>query len=374
MTASLPSLQYLLALSDESSWADLLATLIIADPAPIAERVGVTNLDSLQVRRDFPLGRGLSVDIVVTAAGRPVAAIETSVMEDIDHRLLEAVDTEFPPECRRGIIRLGSLPTPLPDDSIWFDLTWEAALGLHVDSDNPWVSMTARAWLQHIESALPTADGDTTWSGIALEDSPVAALRVRATWLASMLAAEAGRHGVRISATSGRSGKRWGIEIWRPASDPAYDIVLYLHERTKSDEIPSTGGTLFIPRGPEALVALRQRGAVTSDDYDWNYLLALAPTYEAERDDWLHTRKPNPTGIDRDRYLEIVAAGAPPWLGFGVGDEPTFHTDDIAFGAKLTFRPDVTLSALRDELVSLMHTVVALAEVPAPGPDGHASR
>lgn len=363
MTSRLPSLQFLLALSDESSWADLLATVMIADPGPLAANIGATDSGALQVRRDFPLGRGRTVDIVVTATGKPVVAIETAVMDDIDYPLLAAVDAEFPPECRRGIVHLGSLPAALPDDSPWQSMSWETVLDLHTNSDNPWVSITAQAWREHIDTALPWADETTTWSGIALEDSPVAALRVRSAWLAATLAGEAQRHGVRIRSTSGRSGKRWGIEIWKQAANPDYDIVVYLHERTRSDEIPSTGGTMFIPRGPEALVALRQRRAVDSEHYDWNYLLRLAPTFDAERNDWFSTRKPNPVGIDRDRLAAILDAGAPTYLGYGVGDEPTFHTDDIAFGAKLTFRPDVTLATLRDELARLMGTVVALSQV-----------
>lgn len=364
MTSPLPSLTYLLALSDESSWADLLATLILTDPDTLAGLLGGVDSNAFLVRRDFPLGRGRTVDLVVTAAGRPIVALETSVMEDINPHLLAAIDADFPEECVRGIIHLGSLPTPLPDDSVWQAWSWEDVLGRHATSDNTWVSLTARAWIEHIDTALPMADGDTTWSGIALEDSPVAALRVRSAWLVSQLSAEAHAKGIRIASTSGRSGKRWGLEMRRPTSLPDYDIVVYLHERTRSDEIPSTGGTLFIPRGPEALVSLRHRGAATSDDFDWNHLLVLASTFASARDDWFHTRKPNLVGVDRDRYSDFVAAGGPPHLGFGVGDEPTFHTDDIAFGAKITFRPDVTLSTLSRELSALMDTVVALSEVP----------
>ena len=96
MTSPLPSLTYLLALSDESSWADLLATLILTDPDTLAGLLGGVDSNAFLVRRDFPLGRGRTVDLVVTAAGRPIVALETSVMEDINPHLLAAIDADFP--------------------------------------------------------------------------------------------------------------------------------------------------------------------------------------------------------------------------------------------------------------------------------------
>ena len=59
------------------------------------------------------------------------------------------------------------LVVDLADARSWRGLTWETILAAYAHSDYPWVATTARAWLLHLDAALPKVGPETIWNDLS---------------------------------------------------------------------------------------------------------------------------------------------------------------------------------------------------------------
>lgn len=86
-------LHFLLPLSSENAWSDLLATLMSADQPATRRVLGLGDGASLTIRREVSKARGAREsdrpDVVVEVDGRVVAVIEVKVLSGLGPEQLE---------------------------------------------------------------------------------------------------------------------------------------------------------------------------------------------------------------------------------------------------------------------------------------------
>lgn len=364
-----PDLSFVIPAANENRWSDLLATLVVTDPDPFAELLGV---DFDAVRREVVVP-GVArtadrLDLLLTRCGRGVAAVEVKVLSDLGPQQLVRYSAAFPDAQTYRVLHLDRLPVNLREATPWESLTWESVLQAYVNSDNLWVSTTARAWARQLDALVPPVGPTTMWNDVP-DDAPglELALRARIAWLSSQLSTWCElEHDIVPSS----GGGNWALRMWAPSSSLGHFVTAELQEGLtafawKPD--PSQPYRDRLP-GPVVLLGMRQEGTATSADFDWPKLHRMfaehiLDEYGQPRDDrvWHTTAARPPDPVDKQNWQDIVQAGAPRWLGKGWGMRVARTTQSCLFGARFGLPPDSTMSEIDAELRRLQPVIQRMA-------------
>jgi hypothetical protein len=143
----------------------------------------------------------------------------------------------------------------------WRGLTWEDVLTAYASSNHQWVADTARAWLNHLDEAVPSVGPGTIWNDLRSGEDFVIALRARMSWLFSRLQSS----GVSCDLESSTNGKSWIVVLRAATPVPGYEIMVEVEEYLEPRYYPK----YVAPEepeacGPTAKVCLAQVGVTTS--------------------------------------------------------------------------------------------------------------
>jgi hypothetical protein len=359
----LPVLAFALPVGNEARWSDLLAVLIATDPAPFAETLRLRHDPAaLTVRREVALDTMDRPDLVLTVGEDRVAVIEVKVLADLSSGQLAKYEAAEPGADVYALLNPGRLMIDLAGAHPWHGLTWESVLTAYASSGHPWVAGTARAWLGHLEAALPEAGPETVWNDLRPGEDFAVALRARMSWLFSQIRSS----GVAcdfVSSTAGQ-GVSWIVRLRAATPAAGYAIVVEIEENLSVRDYPryfTSEGRM--PRGPSAKVCLRQDGITTSAGFDWDYLLRLWPLMEQARSDWVTNAAQPKAAHDRQGHARIITAGAPAFLGIGFGEAQAKSDGFCMFGARAQFPADITLAELSAEVTRLGDLTLDLARI-----------
>lgn len=364
----MPDLSYLVTPSNENRWSDLLATLIATDPEPMKRLLGV-DFDSV-AREAIPTGparRTDRLDLLLSAGGVPVAAIEAKVLSDLGQLQLERYVASFPGARIHHVLHLERLPVNLRTAAPWMSLTWEAVLTAYEGSANVWVSTTARAWLLQIPALVPAVNADTVWNDVP-DDAPgmELALRARIAWLSRQVD---GWCSLPHDMEPSSGGGNWAVRIWTPSRAPGHVVAAELQEGMTAFEWKRDPDKPYRERlrGPVVLLGLRQDDVETSADFDWAYLHAMFKEHVLDATGALRvvgtcqTSAARPGDhVDQAHWAAIVAAGAPRWLGKGWGMRVAKSVQSCMFGARFELPKTSTLGQVNEELRKLELTIVEM--------------
>jgi hypothetical protein len=358
----LPALSFALHLGSEARWSDLLAVLIATDPAQLSSALGLRHDPfALEVHRELAVDSANRPDIVLTVDGRCVAVIEVKVLAGLGTKQLLRYQKAEPGADVYALLYPERLVIHLPEANPWRGLTWETVLTAYGRSDHPWVATTARAWLRHLDTALPKVGPDTVWNDLRLGEDFVIAIRARMSWVFSQIRPPAG---VEHDLVGSSAGVSWVAQLYAETPAPGYTITVEIEENLPVRDYPknfTAGG--HKPRGPSAKVCLCQEGVATSADFDWDYLLRLWPVMERARSDWVRNAARPKAAHDREGHARIVAAGAPAFLGIGFGEAQAKMGRFCMFGARIQFPADITLADLSAEVTKLSNLTLELAQI-----------
>ncbi len=360
-------IDYALPLGSEARWSDLLATLVATDPEPLCHLLGLgTPPAEIQVHREVAVDRANRPDMVLSHHGHRVAVIEVKVLAGLGHRQLLRYQAAEPGAGVYVLLHPRRLALDIADAPDWMGLDWEDLLGAYCASADPWVAQTSSAWSNHLNSSMPRVEATTVWNDLREGEDFVLALRARMSWLYSNYRPPEGlRHDLLGSA----AGVSWVLRQVIDAPVPGYQIVAEVEENLAVRDYPRwhRASNRHQVRGPSAKVLLCQPGVRTSQDFDWTYLRALWPSMSVARTDWVtHTARPR-AAHDREGHRRIVAMGAPSYLGIGFGEaQARQRGGGCLFGARIQFRPDITLEQMIGELGSLGALAKDLSAVSPP--------
>lgn len=354
-------LHFLLPLSNENAWSDLLATLMSADQATARRALGLAESAPLTIRREVSKSRGASEsdrpDVVVEVDGRVVAVIEVKVLSGLGpeqlERYLAYVDQSDRAACRFLAVSPQGLRINTQHAPEWRNISWEELVEPFVGSDVPWASATAAAWLNHLGTHVPRVDGATVWNDIA-GPNPLLGIRARAVYLHDRVDLPAGS--TRTALEIG-SGGLWATTIDATIPDSGYAVRWGLTESLPTQEAVRLTDASGL-RGPEVRFRLVQQGVASSRDYDWDHLAHLWRTYLA-REDWITWRQSAPrkkVQWEKDGIARLAELGAPRFLGTGFGDGQARLSGEVELGAVFDLRPTLTLT----EIADVLDRVVAL--------------
>ncbi|HVT64345.1 MAG TPA: hypothetical protein VHD81_04265 [Mycobacteriales bacterium] len=369
-------MRHLVSIDHENGWSDLLAVLIETDPSPVAEALSLGQVKSgdVQVRRETasesdPSGRRRDrIDLLVDVHGQLKAALEVKVLSGLGRAQLERYRKSYPGADRYVLVAPEQFPLPAQDNPDWEQQSWESIIGALATSAHAWVAKTAQAWLDHMRSALPQLTPHTRWDDLHVGDPFPLMLRARTAWVYQHLSAP---DGLRTQLVQATGSNKWVTRVLADCVVPGYQVVAEVEDAT-----PVRSKVLFPkvmsestppPAGPEFRVFLEQLGVDTSAGYSWQYLHAMWPLMAEARGDWWRKSVPNPPEAhDRAGRAAILAAGAPPYLGFGFGEKQTRSSRSCMFGAKLRLSASSTLEQVVDTLNGLGNLVLAMAATPLP--------
>lgn len=364
-----PDLRFLAPGWNENRWSDLLATLILADPEPLAHFVSGVVVD--EVRREVSVAgatvRAERLDLLLSASGEPVVAIEAKVLSDLGLDQLQRYEKAFPGVPAYRVLHLTNLPVMVP--APWQSLTWESLLVAFATSSNPWVARTAQAWCEQLGELVPRVDGATVWNDVPDDAAGFElALRARIAWLASHLPTD--RLHSDFAQSSG--GGQWVLRLWKDTSVPNLRVQVEVQEGFGAYEWRPHPTLRFRDRvkGPAPLIGLRLADTDTSEAFDWTLLKKVFDATVLSGGDpsfaswpWQRTpARPNHP-IDRRGWQSIVDAGSPPWLGKGFGMAVAKQKyRECLFGARMQFAPNLTLDTIRAKIRELEDMVLAMTE------------
>lgn len=354
MTDSL-DLHFLLPLSNENAWSDLLATLMSADQATTRRALGLAESGPLTIRREVSKSRGVREsdrpDVVVEVDGRVVAVIEVKVLSGLGpeqlERYLAYVDEPDRSACRflavspRGL-RIDTLHAPA-----WRNTSWEELVEPFIGSDVPWASATAAAWLTYLRRQVPMVDGVTVWNDIA-GPSLLVGIRARVVYLHDHIHLPAGS--TRTTLEIG-SGGLWATTIDAPIPGRGYAVRWEVTESLPTQEAVRLTDASEL-RGPEVRFRLVQQGVTTSRDYDWDHLAHLWHAHLSQ-EDWIPWRPSAPRKRlqwEKDGIARLAELGAPRFLGTGFGDGQARLSGEVELGAVFDLPPTSKLTEIVDVL------------------------
>jgi hypothetical protein len=357
-----PVLRFALPPGSEARWSDLLAVLIATDPAPLSATLGLHHDPSaLTVHREIAVDSANRPDIVLTVDGASVAVIEVKVLAGLGTKQLARYQTAEPGADVYALLYLERLAIHLSDAHPWRGFTWETVLTAYERSDHPWVATTARAWLRHLDAALPKVGPGTIWNDLRLGEDFVIAIRARMSWLFNQIQAPVG---VEHDLLSSSAGVSWLVQLYAQTPAPGYTITVEIEENLPVRDYPkrfTAQGRQ--PVGPSAKICLCQEDVTTSANFDWNFLLRLWPVMQQARNDWVPNAARPKAAHDREGHARIVAAGAPPFLGIGFGEAQAKINGVCMFGARVQFPADITLADMSAEVVRLSKLTLDLARI-----------
>lgn len=361
-------LRFLVPIGNENKWSDLLATMIEADPVPMAEVLGLPEMaDGITVAREHTGGSQEDrLDLWLESIGGLTVAIEAKVLSVLGRDQLDRYQQRFEGAVKYVVLYSDRLGLNAPTDSAWESLSWERVIKAYEASAVPWVAQFAAAWTAHMDAQMPIVHAGTAWNAIPERHSVILGLRARVSWLAHELRPD---WPLEADVVPSSQGKHWVARLYRDAAKPGYQAVLDVQERLSSFAL-KWDATADLLLGPVALIALKQRDVTTSEGFDWEYLARMWPLMEASPvaalgglGTWVETSAARKAPHDKAGYQAMVAAGAPKFLGKGYGEAQTKITGECMFGAFLRFDRGITLGELRDALLRLGDLLNEMAEL-----------
>lgn len=256
--------------------------------------------------------------------------------------------------------------------------TWESVLDAYTVSANTWVSATARAWRTQPATLVPHVDSTTIWNDVPDDAAGMElALPARIAWLAARM--DSWCHlDHELDPSSG--GGSWAARMWAPASTPEHFVTAEIQEgMTAFEWRPDPDHYRQRLKGPVVLLGVRQDNVSTSADFDWSLLHRLFAKHILDSDGrpqpgvkWQTTPAGPRDPIDKANWQSTVAAGAPTWLGKGLGMSVAQSVHSCLFGARLTIAPGRTLGEIDTEIARLGPLIVRMAmpQVSAPKASG----
>lgn len=368
-TTTMPDLRFLAPGWNENRWSDLLATLVLTDPHPLARFIGGAMVD--EVRREVSVAgaavRADRLDLLLMAGGEPAAAIEVKVLSDVGIDQLQRYENAFAGVYSYHVLHLADLPVMVP--APWQSLTWESLLAAFATSSNAWVARTAQAWREQLDELVPRVDGATVWNDVPDDVAGFElALRARIAWLASHPPTDR----LHSDFVQSSGGGQWVLRLWKDTVVPNLRVQVEVQEGFSAYEWRPHPTRRYRDRvkGPAPLIGLRLGDTDTSEAFDWDLLKKVFDATvlgdgEASLSPWpwQHTpARPNHP-IDRRGWQSIVDAGSALWLGKGFGMAVAKQKyRECLFGARMQFAPTLTLDAVRSEIGELEDLVLAMAE------------
>lgn len=360
MTTKL-DLSFLLPLSNENAWSDLLATLMTADESTTRRTLGIADGAPLVVRREVSKARGDRradrPDVVVEAGGRVVAVLEIKVLSGLGpeqlERYLAYVDDADRDACAFLAVSPRGVRVNTQHARAWRNTSWEELIEPFMGSDVPWVAATAAAWRRHLETHVPRVDGASIWNGIVDEDL-LLALRARATYLHDHVVLP---HGSMRTTLEIGSGGLWATTVDAPIEGTGYVVRWEVAESLPTQDVVRLVDASGL-RGPELRFRLVQRGVTTSRAYDWDHLAHLWHEHLAH-EEWITWRRSVPrkkVQWEKDGIARLAELGSPRFLGTGFGDGQARLSGEVELGAVFDMPPTSTL----DEITDVLTRVAAL--------------
>jgi hypothetical protein len=349
---------FVVPLENENRWSDLLAVLIVTDPAAAAGPLGLGDVagHEVTVEREVRAGERERVDLLVKIDGVLRTVLEAKVLSGLGTQQLARYSKSYDGAASYRLVYPCRLLIHAGDNTDWNGTTWESLLAAFVVSSNPWVAETATAWRDHLADALPRMDPDTRWNGLREGENFALAMRARMSWVYERLSPPQP-----IVADLMQSGgsKAWVTRMRTPAAVQGYEVGAEAEEHTARGWPRLAEGPNPLS-GPQVWVGLRQHGVTTSAGFDWEYLLAMWPTMAATRSDWMTTRPGLVATHDRQQWKSI---GSPAALGYGFGDREATKRGTCMFGAKFRLPADIRLGDLVDELQATASLILAMSKI-----------
>ncbi len=357
---------FLLSGVNETRWSDVLAALIEGDPGPIARFIG-TEPDAVErevVLRGEAGGRNSDrLDLVLKRGEHVVGVVEVKVLSDVGIDQLQRYERAFPGAGGRYVLTLSEFPpsTRAP----WIELTWQEVLTAYAGSSDPWVAATARGWLEHLVDLVPAVNATTGWNDLRREEAAAFELdlRTRVAWLASRMHAWCTmEHDLTMSS----GGGAWVAAMRTPVTSDHWLFAEVQEGMPAQEWAPNDRPYAARVRGPVILAGLTQRGPRTSESFDWRLLHQLfkGRVYDqqgAPLGPWQQTRARLRDSNDRAGWEQIIAAGAPPWLGKGYGMATARTHGFCAFGVRKQLSPSLTLGQVDDEMRAMHALLVSMS-------------
>ena len=359
--------RHLVPLENENGWCDLLAVLIESDPAPVSTLLGLgpVTADRVSVRRETTIDRRDRIDLLIDVDGVLRTAVEAKVLSGLGRDQLARYRHAWPDARQHVLLTPQDFPIQLDARAEgWQPLAWETLLRALSGSANDWVAQTAKAWLAHIEQTLPRLHGGVRWNDLQPGDPWVLNMRARMAWVFAQLNPPAPIVADLVSSSAGNS---WVARMRVATGAPGYNVVAEAEETTPVRVVPkivSDGGRR--PLGPTILICLQQTGVDTSSDFHWDWLHAMWSHMADSGLPWHRGRPGLPTPHDKSNQQRIVAAGAPPFLGYGYGDRQTRRSRACMFGAQVRLPAEITLAEVADALAGVSQLILAMADTPPP--------
>ncbi|MGI5214940.1 hypothetical protein [Plantactinospora sp. CA-290183] len=362
---TLPAISFALPLTSEPRWSDMLAVLAATDPLPLCGLLGIKEPHlQLQVCREVAVDAENQPDIVIERGGQRLAVIEVKVLAGLGLNQLQRYVDAVPDAHVYAVIYPQRLVIDVAGAPPWRGVTWEDLLQAYCRSEHQWVAACAKAWLQHLESALPKVDAGTIWNVLIDDEDFIIAMRARMSWLHGQLNPPAPIQHDLVCSTSGVS---WVARLYTDTPAPDYEIVTEVEEKLPVRNFPKYANRDWRqPQGPSIKVCLAQRNVKTSAGFDWDYLLRMWQVMQEARQDWVTNPARPKAPHDVAGYRRMVANGGPPYLGIGFGERQTKYTRTCMFGARIQLPPDTTLGHLAAFVDDLYPLIADMARVSPP--------
>ncbi|MER5337835.1 hypothetical protein [Micromonospora sp. NPDC002717] len=362
---ALPVIRFALPLASEVRWSDMLAVMLATDPVPLGEVLGLSGpLCDVVVHREVAVDPASQPDIIIELQGQRIAVIEVKVLAGLGTAQLERYADAVPDAAVYVLVFPSRLVIDVGPSSGWRMLTWETLLDAYQTSKDSWVATCATAWREHLDRALPTVDAATVWNDLVPGEDFVIALRARMSWLHGQLAPPPPIHHDLVSSSAGVS---WVVRLYTEAAEKGYLILVEVEENLPVRDFPkylSSGSRQ--PRGPSIKVCLQQQDITTSAGYNWHYLAAMWPLMQGARGDWVTNPARPKAPHDKAGHQEILAGGAPPYLGIGFGEAQAKISGACMFGARIQLPATISLGEVSQELSSLYDLIIGMARVLPP--------
>lgn len=365
----IPDLSFVIPGANENRWSDLLAALIATDSTPMRDLLGV-EFDTIRREVSVPTEvarRSDRLDLLLERSGAPAAVIEAKLLSDLGPKQLDRYLAAFPGAEQYRVLHLARLPVNLASSAPWASLTWEAVLAAYARSEHSWVRATASAWIHSLDALVSPVGPETVWNDVP-DDAPgmELALRARVAWLSAQLDQWCDLEHDMVQSSGGGN---WAVRVWGDAPSPQHLVTIELQEGLTAYEWKPNPDRPYRDRlpGPVVLLGLRQEPVSTSADFDWKLLHRMFTDHlidEAGRPRdgraWQTTSARPTHPVDKQNWQDMVAAGAPAWLGKGWGMKVAEGTGACLFGARYGLPPDSTLSEIEAELRQITGVVASI--------------
>lgn len=357
--------RHIVPLGSENRWSDLLATLIETAPNAVADLLllGAAASRDVRVRREAPgMGRD-RIDLIISVSGEIRCVIEAKVLSGLGYGQLRRYGDAYPDVHNRVLVFPERLPVHIGEQAGWREITWEQLLRALAVSEDAWVAHTAGEWLAHLARSMPQLDSETRWNDLSDGEDFVIAMRARMSWVYQQLTPPAPIEHDLVGSSAGVS---WVTRMYLPSAVDGYWVYVEAEENLPVRDYPALAGRGVDPLGPSIKVTLQQAGVPTSAGFDWDYLLAMWPTMDAARSDWVQATARPKAAHDRENWKAMVSKGGPRYLGIGFGEAQAKAHGSCMFGARIQLPPKVMLGQVVEALLAMTGLMLDMATVAPP--------